>query len=560
VSEPTESRGWRGTSPTLRHLFACLLLVALTAGTFLNTLRNQFVSFDDWNLIEENQRIRSLSLRSVGRMLVMKDPRSHAWLPLRELSYALDYRLWGGLKPIGFHLTNLLLHTANAVLAYGVLVWLLRRPWLACLGAAAFAVHPVQVESVAWASGRRDVLYGLFFLLAFLTFVTHEKHSGRRRWVLYGLSLFFLAAALLSKAAAMSLPACLVLAVLVSEEGERDFWERLLATAPHWALAVGLAAVHLRVAHDAGVVKGQAFSSCLANVPYVFALYWRLLFFPVHLATPHGEGTLSWAADGTLIGLLAALTAGVVAAAWWAAPRRSLAVFCIAWWFVLLLPVAHFVPLSALIAERYLYLPMLGASGFAAGLLGSLMTTRWRKAVVGCCAIIVLALLAAAAHKRNFAWADSRAFWQDGVAKWPSTPVMRIGLATAYVDALDYERAWEQYMMVEPHLRGRAVSSDPEHVDLVHRGLKGFYDQLARRRESQGRHASALEAYETMVRLLQDEKKAEPWVLLAKAYERRGVKDKAREALLAAKKAEPAHAGLDDLLKRLDQAPPAPRE
>jgi hypothetical protein len=63
-----------------------------------------------------------------------------------------------------------------------------------------------------------------------------------------------------------------------------------------------------------------------------------------------------------------------------------------------------------------------------------------------------------------------------------------------------------------------------------------------------------------MVRLLQEEKKAEPWVLLAKAYERRGMKDKAREALLAAKKAEPTHPGLDDLLKRLDRTPSAPRE
>jgi len=551
VSANTEQGVWHRASPACRQMLACLALVALTLCTFGNTLWNQFISFDDWFLVEENERIRSLAPRSIAAMLVSKDPSSHAWLPLRELSYAVDYAFWG-LNPVGYHLTNVLLHAANTVLCYGVLRWLLRRQGLALLGAAAFAVHPAQVESVAWVSGRRDVLYALFYLLAFLAFVAHERREGRGRWVLYGLSLACLAASLLSKASAMTLPAALGLAVLTSGDGSDErLWGRLAATLPHWVLAIGLTAVHTLVAHEAGIVKGQAFDASLANVPLIFAKYWQLLFFPVHLVAPHGEGSLRWASDGPRIALLAAAAAAVVLAAWWAAPRRSSAAFCIGWWFLLLLPVANFIPISVLVAERYLYLPLVGACAFGAELLGSVMTTRRRAAVALGCTGAVLATLALGAHSRNRVWADSRTFWQDGVSKWPGIPVMRIGLATAYLDANDYERAWEQYMDVSLAW-GRAASLDPDHVSLVNRGLEKFYDTLARRREAEGRKQAALEVYETMTRLLP--KNVEAYARLARAYERQGLYAKAREQVIAVQKLDAEYPGLAAWLRRLDHA------
>ncbi|HRR80980.1 MAG TPA: hypothetical protein P5118_12430 [Planctomycetota bacterium] len=133
MSANTEQGVWHRASPACRQMLACLALVALTLCTFGNTLWNQFISFDDWFLVEENERIRSLAPRSIAAMLVSKDPSSHAWLPLRELSYAVDYAFWG-LNPVGYHLTNVLLHAANTVLCYGVLRWLLRRQAWRCSG------------------------------------------------------------------------------------------------------------------------------------------------------------------------------------------------------------------------------------------------------------------------------------------------------------------------------------------------------------------------------------------------------------------------------------------
>jgi len=575
VSERAE-KGTTSRSPSaaFRHTLACLALAGLCLAVFGNTLRNQFVSYDDWFLIEENQRIRSLSPASIARMLTSKDPNSHAWLPLRELSYALDYRIWG-LTPVGYHLTNVLFHAANGALCYAVLLWLLGRPSLALLGAAGFLVHPVQAESVAWASGRRDVLYAFFYLLAFLAFVEHERREGRLRWALYGASLACLGASLLSKASAMTLPAALALAVLVRGGPEEDgrLWRRLLATVPHWALAIALTAAHTVIAREAGVVKGQAFEASLANVPLIFAKYWRLLFFPVHLATPHADSSLRWAADGPRIALLAAVWVAVVVAAWWAAPRRSVALFGLGWWFVLLLPVANFVPISVLVAERYLYLPLVGACAVSADIVGRLASapSPWRRSLARACAGVVLGLLALAAHSRNRVWVNSRVFWQDGVSKWPGIPLMRIGLATAYTDANDYERAWRQYMEVALSW-GRAASRDPEHLSLANRGLAGFYDALARAREARGDNAGALEVYETMVRLQPNE--VEPWERLVAAYERMGEQHKAvearlklagvlekqglyaraREQVLAVQEQDPSHEGLSEWLRRLEAA------
>ena len=547
MGEPSERRRWRGLCPSFWETVACLGLVALTWATFSNALFNGFVSFDDWLLIETNERIRALPPHNIVLMLVSKDPNSHAWLPLRELSYAVDYHFWG-LLPTGYHLTNLLLHTANVLLAYIVLKWLVRRPVLALLGAAWFAVHPAQVESVTWASGRRDVLYAFFFLLSFLAFLAYERQTGRRRWVWYAASLVCLTASLLSKSSAMTLPAVLTLAVLAFGESGDGLWRRMAATAPHWGIAVGLTAVHVIVAHEAGVVKGQALSSSLASVPLIFAEYWRLLFFPIHLATPHGTAALKWATDGTQIAWLAAATIAIVAAAWWAAPRRSLALFCLGWWFLLLLPVANLVPLSVLVAERYLYLPLLGACGFGAELLGRL-ATGWRRPAVVACALLSVTFLAIGTRSRNRAWENGMSFWQDGVSKWPDIPVTRIGIASEYAEQNQLERAWEEYMTVVLNW-GRAASRHPDHLSLINAGLDGFYDRLARSREAQGHAAGALEVYETVARLMPDDVRAR--VRLAHAYERWGMWDKALEQAKAVQAMDPKRVGIGEWVQRLE--------
>jgi len=526
--------------------FTCSLcviaLVVLTAATFSNALLDGFVSFDDWFLVQENERIRSLSWGSIKGIFIYQS--NDTWLPLRELSYALDYRFWG-LNPFGYHLTNVVFHVGNVVLVLFLVLWVVRRPVVALFAAAVFAVHPVQAESVTWVSGRRDVQYGFFYLLGLLAFVHHEGREGWRRWTLYALSLVFLLCSLLSKPSAMTFPAALFLLVVVFDRGGETTLRRLAACLPHALLTAGLVVVHVVVAKRAGVVKSQALDASLANVPFILAKYLRLIFFPVNLSTPHGDLGLTWARDGLLIGALFLVVVGALAALWWAVRRRDVALFGLGWFLVLLLPVLNLVPLSTLVAERYLYLPLVGVCLVGAEIVGGLP----RRKLAAACGAAIVAMLALMAHERNAVWRNGRTFWRDGVSKWPDIPVTRVGLASEYLDAMRYELAWKEYMTVALAW-GRAASTDTEHLELVKAGLEQVYVPLARRRAARGDSEGALRVYETVVRIMPE--RVEPRVRLAEAYEKRGMAEAARQQLLAARRLAPKRRDVEERLARLE--------
>ena len=130
-----------------------LLAVGLVFG---QTVRHQFVNLDDGEYVSENPHF-SRGATGDGLLWPLTQRHHHNWCPLTWWSYMLDYQLCG-LKPWGYHLTNVLLHAANAVLLFLVLRRMTGRLWPSALAAALFAVHPLRAESVAWVAERKDVL------------------------------------------------------------------------------------------------------------------------------------------------------------------------------------------------------------------------------------------------------------------------------------------------------------------------------------------------------------------------------------------------------------------
>lgn len=196
-----------------------LSIAAVTILCFLPALRNGFVAWDDETNFIQNPHYRGLGATQLHWMWTTT-LMGH-YVPLSWMSLGLDYDLWG-MNPGGYHLTSILIHGANAVLVYFIARRILRYSdgtafdQSASLTAAAiaaalgFALHPLRVESVAWATERRDVLSCLFFfasILSYLRFIGDPRRS--RRWYISASSLF--AASLLSKATTMTLPAVLVL-------------------------------------------------------------------------------------------------------------------------------------------------------------------------------------------------------------------------------------------------------------------------------------------------------------------------------------------------------------
>jgi hypothetical protein len=183
-----------------------IILVILTVAAFYPVTQNQFVNWDDDKNIVENVFYRGLYWTNIQWMFTTFHMGHYQ--PLTWLTLGIDYLIWG-LNPLGYHLTNLLLHCANAVVLYFVAVRLFRlvKPGLADhqnsllrlaagLSALLFSVHPLRVESVAWATERRDVLSGLFFLfsiLCYLKAVTNGESRPRHwRWILISLAAYVL--------------------------------------------------------------------------------------------------------------------------------------------------------------------------------------------------------------------------------------------------------------------------------------------------------------------------------------------------------------------------------
>ena len=207
----------------ISHLAVPVLLALVSFVVFLPALEAGFVNWDDDQNFLDNPNYRGLGAAQL-RWMFTTFLMGH-YIPLSWVTLGLDYVVWG-MRPAGYHLTNLLLHVANAVLFYFMALRLLRAstPGDHADGSLAltlgsgfatllFAVHPLRAESVAWITERRDVLSGLFYLAAVLAYLRYcdgavSDGSRTRKWYWASLGLFALA--LLSKAMAVTLPVILL--------------------------------------------------------------------------------------------------------------------------------------------------------------------------------------------------------------------------------------------------------------------------------------------------------------------------------------------------------------
>jgi Flp pilus assembly protein TadD len=378
------------------------LLAGITFATFLPALWNGFVEWDDYVNLIENQRYRGLGWPQL-RWMATTTLMGH-YIPVTWLTFGLDYSLWG-MNPLGYHLTNNALHALNAAVFYLVALRLLRAASgatgaLLRLSAATatlfFALHPLRAESVAWATERRDVLSGLFFLLTILLYLraAQAPDGARRRGVLAASAACF-ALGLLSKSIIMTLPA-LLLILDVYPLGRLPWqpwrWSQraarpvLLEKAPFFAVGLAGAAVsYWAVAHN-------DFITPLAKYPWsgrigmTFYSYWFYLWktaWPGGLSPlyelPQVVDPLAPRFLGTALGV-----AAVSALALALAIRFRWPAGLAAWiyYLVFLGPVTGIVHSGHQLAhDRYSYLACLGFALLVGGAVSAMADPRLARAV-----------------------------------------------------------------------------------------------------------------------------------------------------------------------------------
>ncbi len=447
------------------HLLVLAAGLTLTFISYCGTVAFQFV-LDDHRLIVENPVVRSWGFlpRYFTQDLwasVDPDEPGNYYRPLFLLWLRVERALFG-LAPAGWHVTNILIHLLVTVLVYALASKVVGDRLTAALAAAVFGVHPVHVESVAWACGVIDPLTGALFISSFLCYLRKRESGGQGRgW--RGASMLLYGVALLAKETATVLP-LIVLAYewifssetpggprlpISSERGRKAIWSAL----PYLALTAAYLVVRVIVLKGFSHPYARlAWSTSVCTWPLLLLFYLRLLLWPAGLSIcydiPYVARTSSWEFVFPLLGL--ALVCGLV----WAWARRaakqfipgtsrmvsSVMAFACVWLILPILPALDIsvFPEGDFAHDRYLYLPSVGFAilvslAFRPRANGSLRASRFEVARMGLASALVLVLVPLTIRQSLF-WATDLSLFTSAVSRAPNNPYYKTNLANLLVE------------------------------------------------------------------------------------------------------------------------------
>ncbi|MEW6251439.1 MAG: tetratricopeptide repeat protein [Planctomycetota bacterium] len=554
-------------------------IFGVVALCFLPALRNGFVDWDDPDHILRNERFRGLGAEQL-RWMFTTAHMGH-YQPLSWISLACDYLVGrtvfgNGLDPRPYHFTSLLLHAASAVLAYHIALRLLVAAWrgqdargpngpaqvragsdwglhaAAALAALFFAAHPLRVESVAWATERRDVLSSFFLLatvLAYLRANTPGDNATRTsRWTWLGVALAMYVLSLLSRAMGVTLPLILLLvdwyplrrfdrvvdrkvtAGAAGKQRGRAVFGALIEKIPFIVAAVVFAGLAVWAQRSAGAtyglerhdLAGRLAQACYGFVFYVTKTLWPAGLSPIYEVRLPIEPATPRYLMPMLVVAVALLTLTALAIL-----RRgrgpAVAAAC---YLILLLPVSGLVQSgNQEVADRYSYLPgyvlaITAAGGVAALWRGRSVRMAATSLGVGTAAVVVLGALT---WRQCAAWESTATLWTHAAAVQPGSSIAQNGCGFALLEARQYDEA-------VVHLR-RALEIQPAN-DKAHQNLWRAWRE-------QGRRDEYLAALRESVRIFPNF--ADAHFALGLELAERGQEAEAEQAYAAAIRLRPNH-------------------
>lgn len=416
---------------------------------YLPSLRNGF-TYDDRVVVVENRFITDLgNLPKLFSKDYFLRSEEKSWRPVTTLSYFVDHLFWGK-NPFGYHLTNILLHASTAGLAVLLLLSLRAPPVVALLGGLFFGLHPVATAVVESVSFRDDLLAALFVASGLLAYRSYTAGEGSSSRGLY-LACVFYAVGCLSKENAIVLPALAWALDAVVDKKPLFSFDRRRALALGSMAALGVAYLALRFGPMAGPAEtyrylGGGPSVAAVTAAAVLFRAVRLLLIPLGLSPVRWVEPAGSIADPLVAGGLALASSCLVLG--WRARRKTprvsaaLAFMAVAW-----LPVCGIVPLTHPLADRYLYLPLVGFVWLVAEGLFSLGSMPSRGARSGAVALAALAAFgwAGLTLARHADWKDELSLWSSAVANEPASYRAHYNLGDALYKAGRMEEAEESY-------------------------------------------------------------------------------------------------------------------
>jgi len=427
---------------SLQQLLPLLLLVAVTCLAYGVAAKFTFLAtLDDFDYIKNNETVRAISLTNIRQAWSAFYVGNYA--PVHIMSYMLDHALWGE-NPAWYHLENVAIHSVNGVLFYLLLQRLSLSVWQATGAAWIFLLHPVQVETVAWVSQRKNLLAMLFFLAAMLCYLAYMR-SGRIR--LYLPSLVCAGLAALSKSIAVVLPAAILLFEFsYGKQGESSLRRRLLWLLPFVVVAVAVTVMALVSQADEagggrrGFVGGSPLTTFFTIVPvvvsYILDCFWPFALSPYYMVPVRPT------ADTVFILSILVLLA-LVAVALYLSIKSRPTLFWYGFFFIALVPVLHFVPLITLKNDRYLYFPLLGFAVVTVTGVSSLLRSvpRPLQALLRFSVVAIMLIMPIVTFKQVLCWRDDISVWNRAVAVDTENRLAWLMLAKVHTGRQDSQNA-----------------------------------------------------------------------------------------------------------------------
>ncbi len=429
-----------------KTLLPYLPYIVLFAGALVlywKTVGFDFIpSWDDKNYVLDNTYIQALSLSNLKAIFSSSYFANYA--PLHILSYAIDFAFWE-LDPRGYHITNVVLHGLNSCLAFAVIKKLTDDGKTAFFAALLFAVHPLNVENVAWVSERKTLLTAFFSFISIISYLSFRQRGARGAYLLSG--LFFILA-LLSKPLTVVLPLAL-LAYEVFLKKERRGWVFPL---PFFFISL-LGAIMAFKAHlghssanEEALTAGVLFGTVYPTMVPIFWKYLRLIFWPMNLSGFYDTGLYHSFLSLPVAASLAGFLLIAVAILWKGGGQTR---FWFFWFWIWVLPVSNIIPLPVYYADRYMYMPAISVFVLVAAIIRAIAKKSpclTAKALAYSIFIVITVSYAVIAFNRMDVWRNELAFWKDTAEKSPNQDKVHLNLGYAYEMSGMLDEAESEYL------------------------------------------------------------------------------------------------------------------
>lgn len=489
------SQYWSSISTFIKNKHVCLIIIFLILSccvSFSKIVHNDFINFDDKSYILANNVIQSgIHVESIT--WVFTNTIVYNWIPLSLISHILDWSLFGT-NASGHHIVSLLFHIGTVIFLFLFLLKTTHNIWPSAFAAAFFALHPLRVESVAWAAERKDVL-SLFFGMASL--YVYSFYANSLKLSQYVLCLILFALSLMSKSMLVTLPFVFLLL---------DYWplgrwpnnmgmplkqrlniiRKFLYEKIPFILLTTISSIITFVVQYKSSPIDMSFSERVHNANIAYVSYLKNIFWPSDLALFYyfTDSFPMWQIISSVL-ILCCITIWII----YSFKKRPFLLVGWLWYLGTLFPVIGLIPTNALIADHYTYLPSIGIAIIVAWSIPSLIRNEHiKKNILIPSAGIIIVLLVLLTCRQCGYWKNSIELWTYTLKVTKNNSIALVNLASALFDAGNIKKAEEYY--------NEAIRIKPK-VAIFYTNRGAFYEKI-------GRHNQAINDFNEAIRIRPD--------------------------------------------------------